>query len=192
MSSTGPDDLLLEPGQPVVEREARCVRIRRVERPVALLGDVQLGPEHEAKALDPAEPRAQFLLRQRLRVRRALEVIERPQLAVEQAVAHEARVRRVPRVVVDVREREEPIERRLLGVERLPKLIRERGEDVALLLRQVDAERAVAPRLDPAPQVSPVASWPRGRAHGGARRRARTSRASPTTRPPSPRCAPGA
>ena len=78
-------------------------------------------------------------------------MIERTQLAVEQAVAHELRVLGVPRVVVDVCERKQPVERRLLGVQRLPELIRERGEDVALLLRQVHAERAVAPRLDPAP-----------------------------------------
>ena len=69
-----PGRLLLEPGQPVVEGEARSVRVVLVERRVGLLGDVELRAEHEAQALERAEPGAELVLAQRVGVRGPLEL----------------------------------------------------------------------------------------------------------------------
>ncbi len=76
----------------MVESEARRVGIRRVEGAVALLGDVELRSEREPEALERSEPGAQVVLGERLRVRCPLELVERAQLAVQQARADQARV----------------------------------------------------------------------------------------------------
>jgi len=84
----------------VVQGEPRRVGVVAVERAVALLRDVELRPEDEPQALEPAEPGAEVVLAQRVRVRRALELLERTHLPVEQARPDQARVLGVRRVVV--------------------------------------------------------------------------------------------
>jgi hypothetical protein len=85
----------------VVEGEPRSLRIAAIERPVALLGHVELRPEHEPQALEAAEPGLELGLGQRLRVRRPLELLECGELPLEQAGSDQAGVLEVALVVVD-------------------------------------------------------------------------------------------
>ena len=89
----------------MVERHTRRVRGGEVERGIALLGHVELGPEREPQALEGSEPREELLLGQRLGVGGSLQFLERPQLAVAQRRADEAGVLRVRGVVLDERKR---------------------------------------------------------------------------------------
>ena len=177
----------------MVEGEPRRLGIFGVEASVRLLGDVELGPEDEAEALETPEPGAELVLRQVLGVGGPLELREREELPLDETGADEAGVLLVRLVVGGVRGREESVERRLTGVERVAELPRQRRKDVPLLRRQVDAVGAVATSPDPAGHSpSPVASSPTGRARGAARRRAPPSLWSRTRRRPCRRCGPGA
>jgi hypothetical protein len=137
----------------VVEGEPGRVRIRGVERRVALLGHVQLRPQDETKALQRAEPRAEAVLAEGLVVGSPLELGERQELPLEEAGSDEPRVLGVRLVVVDVGRREQPVEGRLAGREGVAQLAGKRGEHVALLRRQADRVRAVSPWLDAAAHV---------------------------------------
>ena len=134
----------------MVEREARRIRIGGVERPVALLGDVELGAEREPQALEPAEPRAEIVLASASRRAPSARAARAHGASRRAGSSRRAARTRRSRVVVDVRGREQPVQRRLLGVERLAELAGERGEDVALFRRQADAKRPVALRVDSA------------------------------------------
>jgi hypothetical protein len=77
-----------------------------------------------------------------------LQPLEGTELSLQEAGTHELDIVEVGLVVLGVGRREQAVERRLLGVERLAKLAGERRQDVSLLARKANPERPVAPPLD--------------------------------------------
>ena len=135
----------------MVQGKTRRIGVGRVEWAVALLRHVELRAEDEAKALDRAEPRAELLLVEARGSCRPLELGERLQLPVDEGGADESGVVLVRRVVLRVRGGEEPVQRRLVGVERLAQLLGQCREDVAFRVRKLDPVRAVPACSDPSP-----------------------------------------
>ena len=139
----GTHDLVLEPGEPAVQRELRRVRVVRVEGVVRLLRHLELRAEREPEALERAEPGAELILVEPVGRGSALELGERGQLAVHKPVADEAAEFRVGRGVVRVGGREEAHEARVVLGEESPQLARERAQQVSLVAGQTDAVVAV-------------------------------------------------